>query len=123
MTAVFIWILVCIYTYAAVFFPIQFYIVAVLVGFVMGGTQSLSRSTYSKLLPNTLDHTIYFSFFDVLEKIGMIIGTLSFGLIGEYFGSLRKSVPILSIFFILGFLLLIPLIKVFKQHNLQRSKD
>lgn len=77
----------------------------------MGGTQSLSRSTYSKLLPETLDHASYFSFFDVLEKIGMILGTLSFGLIGEYFGGLRNSVPILSVFFILGLILLFLLIK------------
>jgi UMF1 family MFS transporter len=77
----------------------------------MGGTQSLSRSTYSKLLPETLDHASYFSFFDVLEKIGMILGTLSFGLIGEHFGGLRNSVPILSFFFILGLILLFLLIK------------
>lgn len=111
MIAVSIWIFICIYTYAVVYYPEQFYIVAALVGFVMGGTQSLSRSTYSKLLPETLDHASYFSFFDVLEKIGMVLGTLSFGLIGEAFGGLRNSVPILSVFFILGLLLLFLLIK------------
>lgn len=104
--AVSVWIFICLYTYYNVYYPEQFYIVAALVGFVMGGTQSLSRSTYSKLLPETLDHASYFSFFDVLEKIGMVLGTLSFGLIGEYFGGLRSSVPVLSIFFIAGFVLL-----------------
>lgn len=113
--AVAIWIFICIYTYLDVYYPEQFYVVAALVGFVMGGTQSLSRSTYSKLLPETLDHASYFSFFDVLEKIGMILGTLSFGLIGEYFGGLRNSVPVLSIFFILGLLLLFLLIKYNRQ--------
>ncbi|GIV26258.1 MAG: MFS transporter [Bacteroidia bacterium] len=106
LVAVSIWVFICLYTFYQVFYPEQFYIVAALVGFVMGGTQSLSRSTYSKLLPETLDHASYFSFFDVLEKIGMILGTLSFGLIGEYFGGLRNSVPVLSIFFILGLILL-----------------
>lgn len=105
--AVSVWIVICLYTYWGVYYPEQFYIVAALVGFVMGGTQSLSRSTYSKLLPETLDHASYFSFFDVLEKLGMIIGTLSFGLIGEYMGGLRNSVPVLSIFFMIGLILLI----------------
>ncbi|MCX7728047.1 MAG: MFS transporter, partial [Bacteroidia bacterium] len=109
--AVAIWIFICIYTYTSVYYPEQFYVVASLVGFVMGGTQSLSRSTYSKLLPETLDHASYFSFFDVLEKIGIVIGTLSFGFIGEYFGGLRKSVPVLSVFFIIGMFLLFLLIR------------
>ncbi|GAB4201615.1 MAG: MFS transporter [Bacteroidia bacterium] len=109
--AVGIWIVICLYTYFSVYYPEQFYVVAALVGFVMGGTQSLSRSTYSKLLPETLDHASYFSFFDILEKIGIVLGTLSFGLIGEYFGGLRKSVPVLSAFFIVGMSLLFLLIK------------
>lgn len=109
--AVGIWIFICLYTYWSVYYPEQFYIVAALVGFVMGGTQSLSRSTYSKLLPETLDHASYFSFFDVLEKIGMILGTLSFGIIGEYMGGLRNSVIILSVFFILGLVLLLLVMK------------
>ncbi len=117
IVAVSIWIVICLYTYYQVFYPEQFYVVAALVGFVMGGTQALSRSTYSKLLPETQDHASYFSFFDVLEKIGMILGTLSFGLIGEYFGGLRRSVPVLSVFFIAGLVLLFLLLpenKMFK---------
>ncbi len=117
MIAVGVWILICLYTYWEVYHPEQFYMVAALVGFVMGGTQSLSRSTYSKLLPETLDHASYFSFFDVLEKVGMILGALSFGLIGEYFGSLRKSVPVLSIFFIVGMILLLLLVKYNQRSN------
>jgi UMF1 family MFS transporter len=120
MVAVSVWIFICLYTYFSVYYPEQFYIVAALVGFVMGGTQSLSRSTYSKLLPETLDHASYFSFFDVLEKIGMIIGTLSFGLIGEYFGGLRNSVPVLSTYFILGLALLFLLLKENKKLRLKK---
>jgi UMF1 family MFS transporter len=118
MVAVSIWVFICLYTYFSVYYPEQFYVVAALVGFVMGGTQSLSRSTYSKLLPETLDHASYFSFYDVLEKIGMIIGTLSFGLIGEYFGGLRNSVPVLSTYFILGLSLLFLLLKENKKLRL-----
>lgn len=87
--------------------PVHFYILAAIVGFVMGGTQSLSRSTYSKMLPPTEDSASYFSFFDVMEKIGLIIGPLLFGMLEGIFGSMRVSVLMLMAFFILGFILLI----------------
>jgi MFS transporter, UMF1 family len=106
MIAIFIWILICVFTYLVVRLPIHFYIVAVSVGLVMGGIQALSRSTYSKLLPETEDHTSYFSFFDVMEKLGMIIGTISFGLISELTGGMRNSILSLIIFFVVGFILL-----------------
>ena len=80
----------------------QFYALATLVGFVMGGIQSLSRSTYSKLMPETKDTTSFFSFFDVTEKIAIVIGMLSFGYITELTGSQRSSVLALVTFFILG---------------------
>ena len=76
--ALIFWIFICMSAYI-VSSPIHFYILAGSVGFVMGGIQSLSRSTYSKFLPKTEDHASYFSFYDVLEKIGMTIGILSFG--------------------------------------------
>jgi UMF1 family MFS transporter len=84
----------------------QFYMVAFTVGMVMGGIQSLSRSTYSKLLPETTDTASYFSFFDVCDKIGTVIGTLSFGYVSEFLGGMRNSVLALMIFFIIGFILL-----------------
>jgi UMF1 family MFS transporter len=84
--------------------PMHFYIVAFLVGFVMGGIQALSRSTYSKFLPETEDHTSFFSFYDVMEKLGMIIGTVSFGLISEIVGGMRPSVLSLILFFVIGFI-------------------
>ena len=103
---VLLWSLICVVAYQFVYTPIQFYIIAAIIGFVMGGIQSLSRSTYSKMLPETQDHASYFSFYDVLEKIGIVIGTFSFGLIRGMF-SIRESILMLIVFFILGFLLLL----------------
>ena len=103
---VFIWILICIVAYAFVYTPLHFYLIAAVIGFVMGGIQSLSRSTYSKLLPETEDHASYFSFYDVLEKMGIVIGTFFFGFIEGMF-SIRESVLMLIIFFVIGFLLLL----------------
>ncbi|MCA6435386.1 MAG: MFS transporter [Bacteroidota bacterium] len=104
--AIFIWIFICVFTYVIVRLPFHFYIVAAMVGFVMGGIQALSRSTYSKFLPETNDLTSYFSFYDVMEKLGMIVGTLSFGIISQIFG-MRNSVLALIAFFVIGFLLLL----------------
>ena len=73
----------------------------------MGGIQSLSRSTYSKLMPVTKDTASFFSFYDVTEKIAAVIGIFSFGLINEMTGSQRNSVLALMIFFVLGFLFLV----------------
>ena len=100
-----IWVGICI----AAFFThtvTQFYLVAFAVGMVMGGIQSMSRSTYSKLLPDTRDTASYFSFFDVCDKIGTVVGTLSFGYVAESLGGMRNSVLALMIFFIAGFILL-----------------
>jgi UMF1 family MFS transporter len=105
--AILIWIFICGFTYKVVHEPIHFYFVAFLVGFVMGGIQALSRSTYSKFLPETDDHASFFSFFDVMEKMGMIIGTVSFGIISECVGGMRPAVLALVAYFILGFLLLL----------------
>lgn len=106
MIAVLIWIFICVYTYFSVFLPWQFYIVAFLVGFVMGGIQALSRSTYSKLLPETDDHASFFSFYDVMEKLGMIIGTITFGAISEVIGGMRPSILSLISYFLIGFVIL-----------------
>jgi len=73
----------------------------------MGGIQSLSRSTYSKLLPETKDTASYFSFYDVCDKVGTVLGTLLFGYIGEFFGGLRNSILAIMIFFIAGLILLL----------------
>lgn len=111
MTSIAIWIFICVFTYAVVHTPVEFYIVAFLVGLVMGGVQALSRSTYSKFLPETEDHTSFFSFYDVIEKLGMILGTVSFGVISQVMGGMRASILSLIVFFIIGMIVLIPLTK------------
>lgn len=101
-----IWAIICVVAYAFVYTPIHFNLIAATIGFVMGGIQSLSRSTYSKLLPETEDHASYFSFYDVLEKMGIVIGTFFFGFIEGMF-SIRESVLMLIVFFVVGFVLLL----------------
>jgi UMF1 family MFS transporter len=100
-----IWICICM---AAYFIQTvtQFYIISFCVGMVMGGIQSMSRSTYSKLLPATNDTASYFSFYDVCDKMGTVIGTMSFGLVGEFLGGMRNALLALMIFFIIGLVLL-----------------
>lgn len=105
LIALVIWIGICISAYFVVNAN-QFYLLALSVGIVMGGSQSLSRSTYSKLLPETKDTTSFFSFYDTTEKVGIVLGTASYGLIEQLTGSMRNSVFTLGTFFILGFLLL-----------------
>lgn len=73
----------------------------------MGGIQSLSRSTYSKLLPETNDSTSFFSFYDVAEKIGIVIGMGIFASIDQISGSMRNAIVFLALFFIVGVILLI----------------
>ena len=85
----------------------HFYILAVAVGLVMGGIQSLSRSTYSKLMPVTNDTASFFSFFDVTEKISIVIGLSAFGYIEELTGTMRDSVLSLIVFFTIGLIGLI----------------
>jgi UMF1 family MFS transporter len=109
MGVVFFWILVCIAAYEVANLKegganveYYFYGLAVAVGLVMGGIQSLSRSTYSKLMPDTQDTASFFSFYDVTEKIAIVIGIFTFGYIDELFG-MKNSVLMLIVFFVLGF--------------------
>ncbi len=101
------WIAVCLFAFFIVDRPNEFFIAAGWIGFMMGGTQSLSRSTYSKMLPVTDDTTSFFSFYDVLEKLGIVIGIVSFGYIEGLTGSMRNSVVSLVVFFLIGFLVLL----------------
>jgi len=100
------WIFICICAYFVVK-PTSFYIVAAMVGLVMGGIQSLSRSTYSKLLPETTDTTSFFSFYDVTEKIGIVIGMLIYGVIAQITGKMQNAILFLVVFFAIGIVLLI----------------
>jgi UMF1 family MFS transporter len=99
--AVVIWIGACICGYY-VKTQTQLYFLAAVIGLVMGGIQSMSRSTYAKLLPDTTDTTSYFSFYDVTEKIALFLGLFVFGTIEHITGSIRNSILFLIIFFILG---------------------
>lgn len=102
-----IWIAISLYAYV-ITTEVQFYIIAVVVGLVMGGIQALSRATYSKLIPqDTEDHTSFFSFFDVTYHISVVLGTFSFGLINQLTGSMRNSTLALTLFFIVGLLVLL----------------
>lgn len=101
----FIWMSLCFYAFFMET-PFDFYIAAATVGLVMGGIQALSRSTYSKFLPETKDTTSYFSFFDVTEKIGIVIGMAIYGTIDQITGSMRNSILFFFIFFLVGIFLL-----------------
>jgi UMF1 family MFS transporter len=101
-TMLVVWISVCI---AAYFLKteIQFFIMAGFLGLVLGGTQAISRSTYSKLIPtNAKDTATYFSLYDVSEKIAIVLGTLSYGFIEQVTGSMRNSALIMTVFFAAG---------------------
>ncbi len=105
-----IWALVCLIAFSLdksqENVNVYFYGLGALIGLVMGAIQSLSRSTYSKLLPETTDHATYFSFYDVTEKIAIVFGMLVFGFLISVTGSMQWSVLFLAIFFIASFVLL-----------------
>lgn len=102
-----IWVVVCIAAYY-VREGTQFYSLAVVVGFIMGGVQSMSRSTYAKLIPSdTTDHASYFSFYDVCDKFSTSLGLWIFGLVDAYTGEMRNSTVVLALFFIVGLVILL----------------
>ena len=113
-----IWIGVCIGAYFT-HTDIQFYILAAIVGLVMGGIQSMSRSTYSKLMPPTHDTASFFSFYDVTEKIAIVIGTASFAYISEQTGDMRKSILMLVGYFFIGGVILYLAIRKQKGNRLK----
>ncbi|MEI7803388.1 MAG: MFS transporter, partial [Bacteroidota bacterium] len=110
--AIFIWVIICLMAFVMFKYLATdeetksncFYVIALCVGMVIGGTQSLSRSTYSKLLPETEDHASFFSFYDVSEKLAIVIGTITYGLIYEITGSMLNSILAFSLFFLIGML-------------------
>jgi UMF1 family MFS transporter len=101
-----LWVAICMYAYTVVT-PTEFYIAAGAVGLVMGGIQALARSTYSKFLPQTRDTASFFSFYDVAEKIGIVIGTFLYGVVAQATGSMRNATVFLVLFFVGGILLLL----------------
>ncbi len=107
-----LWIFICTYAYF-IKEPNEFYIAASCVGLVMGGIQSLSRSTYSKLIPeDVVDTTSFFSFYDVAEKIGIVIGMSTYGIIADITGKMQNAILVLIIFFAIASFLLIKISKI-----------
>lgn len=105
MACVLVWIGVCVAAYFT-HTDVQFYFVGAAVGLVMGGIQSLSRSTYANLMPETKDTASFFSFYDVTEKIALVLGMFTFAFIEELtvkHGGMRNSVLALMVFFMIGF--------------------
>jgi UMF1 family MFS transporter len=101
-----IWVFVCLGAYF-VTKEVEFYLLATVVGLVMGGIQSLSRSTFAKLIPeNTIDHASFFSFYDVTFNLSIVFGTFSYGAIEQLSGSMRNSTIALCLFFVLGIIFL-----------------
>ena len=97
-----VWIIICFLAYK-IKTSIQFYSLGALVGIVMGGIQSMFRSTYAKLIPQeTHNHASYFSFYDVCEKLAIVLGTFSFGFLLDITGNMRASVLALAVFFFIG---------------------
>lgn len=117
MVATVIWIMICIGVYY-VTSTVGFALAAMAVGLVMGGSQSLARSTYSKMIPETTDHTSFFSFYDVVEKLASVGGTLSFGVIEALTGNMRNSVFAIAGFFFMGFVFLLILLIRTKKDSL-----
>ncbi|MBL7905433.1 MAG: MFS transporter [Bacteroidales bacterium] len=106
LVSVTLWIFICIGAYF-ISNSVQFMAAAFFIGIVMGGSQALARSTYSKMLPaSTTDHTSFFSFYDVMEKLATVAGTFSFGIIEAITGSMRFSVLAIAVFFIIGIIFL-----------------
>lgn len=113
MIALVTWTLIC----AGAYFITNaagFIITAFFIGIVMGGTQALARSTYSKMLPETTDHTSFFSFYDVMEKLASAGGTFSFGMIEALTGNMRFSVVAIGIFFVIGLSFILIVMKIHK---------
>jgi len=107
IVATILWGATCAFAYSAVNGVTMFFIAAGMIGFMMGGTQSVNRSTYTKMLPDTDDTASYFSFYEVLEKLGVVIGMFSWGYIEGLTGSMRNSILVLIGFFVVALITLL----------------
>lgn len=117
---VLLWIGICLCAYF-ITTEKQFYLLAVGVGLVMGGIQSLSRSTYAKLIPETRDTASFFSYYDVTEKLSIVLGLFSFGYIEHLTGDMRSSVLVLTGFFAIGLIWLFSALR--KQRRLAVAEN
>ncbi|MCS6929695.1 MAG: MFS transporter [Saprospiraceae bacterium] len=116
LTMLAIWTLICLFGYN-IHTETEVFLLGGAIGLVMGGTQALSRSTYAKLLPeNTLETTSFFSFYDVMDKVSTVFGTLVFGLVAQLFGGMRSSVLVLSGLFLISIALMLA-IRIRRMHS------
>ena len=106
IVAVFVWVGVCIGAYFTQTYT-HFAVLAGFVGLVLGGIQALSRSTYSKMLPETEDHATFFSFYDIGEKLATMSGMLCIAMVEKFTGDFRNAALVMTFFFVVGFLFLI----------------
>lgn len=110
LIGIFVWVFVCLLAFFinknSASAEMQFYLMAALVGLVMGGLQALSRSTYAKLLPPTEDHATYFSFFDIFEKIALCLGLFIFGIIIEMTNGMKVSALAMGVSFAISFVIM-----------------
>lgn len=121
LISVLMWIFTCVGAFY-ITSSIGFMVVAFFIGIVMGGSQALARSTYSKMLPETTtDHTSYFSFYDVMEKLATVAGTFSFGIIEAITGSMRYSVLAIGIFFVIGITFLLMTLSAEKSQMTEKT--
>lgn len=105
ISAILMWVIICLSAF--LIDETGFYVLAVLIGLLMGGTQSLSRSTFAKLMPpETADKASYFAIYEMADKLAIAIGTVSYGLIEQIMGTARYSVVALALYFAIGGLLL-----------------
>lgn len=116
-----VWILICVLAYFT-YYSLQFVMLGMVVGLVMGGVQALSRSTYSKMLPHPNDNASYFSFYDVCLNLGTVCGTFLFGWLDQLTGSMRISIIALSFMFVIGIFVLVILLYHISSHS-QKFKD
>lgn len=117
------WILIVIGAYF-INGALGFVVIAFFVGLIMGGSQALTRSTFSKMIPpETKNHTSFFSFYDVMEKLATVVGTFSFGLIETFTGSMRTSIVSIISFFLVGLMFFIWLIRTTNKHRLIENKE
>jgi len=107
-SATFVYLIICFAAFVISSKP-MLYCLAAFMGFAMGGVQSLCRSTYSKLLPDTEDHASFFSFYDILEKVAITIGTFCYGSLLLIIKDVRYGVLGLGVFFFFGLILLLKL--------------
>ena len=100
-----IWIGTLVYAYAFLKTTLDFYLMAAAIAIVLGGSQALSRSVYSLMIPKGQESE-YFGLYEISDKGTSWLGPLLFGLALQYTGSYRIAILSLIVFFIVGLLLL-----------------